>query len=63
MKTSKYKGVCWSKRRRKWVATISVNSRRAELGGFEDERLAALTYDKAAIRYGYITNILKKVKI
>ena len=61
MDTSRYKGVCWNKRRRKWVATISVNNRRAELGGFADERLAALTYDKAAIRYGYKTNILKKM--
>jgi hypothetical protein len=33
-KSSKYKGVCWHKRRQRWVATITLDGRRKHLGYF-----------------------------
>ena len=60
--SSQYRGVYWNKRRGKFLSVITVNGRRAELGGFKTERLAALAYDRVAVRYGYTPNILKQVK-
>lgn len=35
--SSKYKGVCWSKRKSKWMARIFINGKEKFLGYFEDE--------------------------
>jgi hypothetical protein len=48
--SSKYRGVAWRQNNRKnpWVAYISKNNRRIDLGYFATEELAAAAYDKKA---------------
>jgi hypothetical protein len=45
---SKFKGVCWNRARKKWVASIQHNGKRYDLGYFTDEIAAARAYDKKA---------------
>lgn len=47
--TSKYKGVCWDKRTKKWKVTICKNGKYIHLGRYDDENMAGLAYNKKAI--------------
>lgn len=49
--TSKYKGVCWDKKSKKWRSQIGINKKRIYLGFFENEIDAARTYNEAALKY------------
>lgn len=46
--SSKFKGVTWHNRDKKWQASIGVNSRMKYLGSFVSEEDAAIAYDLAA---------------
>lgn len=49
--TSGYKGVCWSKLGKKWVARICINYKIISLGYFINIKDAARAYNKAALKY------------
>ncbi len=46
--SSKYKGITWSKRKRKWIAQITHNYKNNNLGEFAVEIEAAKAYDQKA---------------
>lgn len=46
--TSGYKGVSWSKRAKKWVASIRVNKKAHNLGFYDTKERAAYAYDMIA---------------
>ena len=57
-KSSKYKGVSWDKKKRKFAVRIHVNKKNAFLGLFNNEVSAAKAYDKKAKElYGEFVNV------
>jgi len=56
--TSKYKGVFWNKRARKYVSQIGMSGNRKTIGYFDDEIEAAISYDLKAMElfgeFGYL---------
>jgi hypothetical protein len=47
-KTSKYKGVSWNSKRKRWVSAITINRKQKHIGYFLNEGDAALAYNKYA---------------
>src|SRR4030042_844836 len=50
-KSSKYKGVHWHKKCKKWAAQVTCDHKTRHLGYFGDEIGAAKAYDRAARKY------------
>lgn len=50
-KTSKYKGVSWDKKNKRWLVQIQFNNKNLNLGRFQDEVEAAKHYDEMARKY------------
>ncbi len=58
--TSKYIGVCWCDRLKKWMIQIQVNGKKKHLGLAITERDAAIIYNKWAIKFhGEFANLNK----
>jgi hypothetical protein len=49
--TSKYKGVSWYKREKRWAVRITADGKTIPIGYFKNEIEAALAYDHAAKKY------------
>ncbi len=49
--TSKYKGVCWHKRSKKWIVRIGVNGNNITIGSYLTQEEAATEYNKMALKY------------
>lgn len=49
--TSGFKGVVWSKKEDKWVASLWFEGRRRHLGYFSSKETAAKAYDQAARKF------------
>ncbi len=49
--SSKYKGIYWEKRSKKWLVIMQHDFKRIKLGRFDDEEEAARAYDSAARIY------------
>lgn len=47
-RTSKYRGVCWNKKNRRWQASINVGGKYMYLGSFQKEEQAAKAFDTQA---------------
>ena len=48
--SSRYKGVCLNKKRRKWAANIRYQNRLIHISYFDEEEEAAIAYDDMAIK-------------
>ena len=48
--SSRYLGVCWDARRKRWLAQIRLNRKTISLGRYDDESDAARAYDEAAVK-------------
>lgn len=42
--TSKYTGVCWGTRQKKWLATMKYKGKSVYIGGFDNEKEASIAY-------------------
>ena len=51
--SSKFRGVCWHKRKGKWHSQIMVNGKQRHIGYYNKEIDAALAYDEAAKINGF----------
>jgi len=43
--SSQYRGVCWCKRAKKWIANCMIDYKKKHIGYFDDERDAAMARD------------------
>jgi len=60
--SSSYKGVCWHKRDKKWIAQIKPAGKKMWLGAFTCEHEAALAYNKKAFELWGENALLNKVE-
>lgn len=63
--SSKFKGVSYHKKSKKWIARIIINNKTIHLGCFKDELDAAKAYNNSAIlnfkEFAFINNDVQKI--
>lgn len=64
--SSKFKGVSWSKKKKKWRSVLHQNDKSIHIGYYDNEIEAACAYDKAAKElfgeFAYLNNARSAVK-
>ena len=60
--TSKFKGVGWNNKAKKWQVRIARDKKRYTIGYFHEEKEAALAYNKAAIELHGEFAVLNKIE-
>ena len=50
-RTSKYKGVSWSKEKERWHVAININGKTKVVGKFKEEKYAAQKYNEYAKKF------------
>jgi hypothetical protein len=56
--TSRFLGVCWSTKERRWIAQIHAEGKNRRVGCYADEVQAARAYDAAAtLHFGPFANL------
>lgn len=50
-KSSKYRGVCWDRNRKKWMSYLKIKGVVKHIGRFSTENEAAEMYNKSAKKY------------
>ncbi len=65
--SSRFKGVCWDKRRGMWRARIGYDGKKIGIGWFEDEVEAARAYNKKAVekfgRFAALNHVPKRKRL
>lgn len=61
-KHSRYRGVSYKKDKNKWTAQTHEGGKKKHLGYFENEKEAAVAYNKRILKLGYSESALNKVK-
>ena len=56
--SSKFFGVTWDKRFDRWLARITINGQKKEIGSYSYEKDAVEAYDEIAVIAGKPTNFL-----
>jgi|TARA_R110000744_G_scaffold122529_1_gene227509 hypothetical protein len=51
--SSQYRGVCWDKRSKKWLANCKIDYKARHIGYFDDERDAAIARDTYVFSQGF----------
>lgn len=49
--SSVYKGVTWCKRSKQWLASLRINGKTIHIGYFNNEKNAAIEYNKKALEF------------
>lgn len=60
--SSRFRGVSWDKKRKKWLSSIVANSKQKNLGRYESEHEAARAYDRAAEEAGFFKEALNRTR-
>jgi len=59
--TSRFRGVCWDRSRGLWMASVYSNGSKKNLGRFNNEEDAAISWNRGALLAGYSQEALNQI--